>query len=217
MADDKDLEAIQSEYTRIRDDSRNFWAVVAALFSVAVAIVGGLAVLAQQTCPEPHVFSNCTDAPSVLWFLAPLAPTTVAVLVIQQVALSTIRSSYERALEERLARILRVELSPPSDIRVPRDLKLPSPSYSRFANRLFDVTRAEPAFRILILLLNAVGAALLIGAVWMSVLELTGEGVVREAAVIAYGLVAIALGYAAFASLNGPKMWNDAVKATADH
>ncbi len=210
MKDDERLDLVEAEYTRIRDDSRNFWAVVAALFSVAVAIVGGLALLAQQTCPNADASSTCTAASPALWFLAPLAPITVAVLVIQQIALSTIRSTYERALEEEVAARHEVALSPPADLGVVSEQTLPSPSYSRFANRLFDVRQAPLPFRFLIGLLNVIGVVLLVGAVAMSIGEIE-EGPLRVAAIALYAVLGVGLGWAVVESLNGRKMWNTAV------
>lgn len=210
MDEDK-LQALEAEYTRIRDDSRNAWAVVAALFSVAVAIVGALAVVAHETCPNAGS-SACTEAP-VFWFLAPLAPIAVAILLIQQAALSTIRSTFERALEAEVAALHRVRIAPPADIGAPRELTLPSPSYSRFANRLFDLRRSPGAFRFPNGLLNVIGIVLLGGAVAMSIGELEA-GPLRSSAIVVYAGIGLGLTVAALEAINGRKLWEAAVAAT---
>lgn len=215
FAEREELPTLEAEYSKVRDDSRNFWVLVSALFSVPIAIVGGLAALSSDACPIPRAKDSCAPGSPWLWFLAPLAPITLTILVIQQIVLATARSTYERALERRIVDLRRVRVNPPPPLTQTEHGAVLVPSYSRISNAFFDVGRAPGPFRLLVLLLNIVGAALLLGSIVMSISELPSQ-TWRVISGGTYAVVLVAIAWAMKESLDGPAVWKSVIRQDAD-
>ena len=93
-------ELLLHEHSHVRDSSRNFWALLAALTSIGVVVLGGVVTLAQQpTCRTKEV-RDCV--PPSVWAIVPLVPLALTSLLVQQVAMHQIRSGYNRDLERAI-------------------------------------------------------------------------------------------------------------------
>ncbi len=166
-----ELNSLQEEYTRVRDDSRTFWAVISALLSVAVLLVGGLVAIAVESC-HGSVTSNCLAVSDWIWLGLPVGPITVVALVVQQTALSSTRSTYEKAIEERIRSLRPVVIEVPPDESSREPITLTIPAYSVIMNRFTDWRRVPSAFKTLNWLFNLFWPIIFLASVVVAISEM---------------------------------------------
>jgi hypothetical protein len=101
VSHDSRLNLLISDYEMAREDDRTLASVTAALFSVAVALIGVLAAGVYQTCAF-HEESGCYKVGELVLAAAPLLPLGCCAYLVSMGVVSVVRSYYLRAVEDEL-------------------------------------------------------------------------------------------------------------------
>jgi len=150
----KRLQVLLLDYEMAREDERVLTNVQAAMLSVGVALLAGLAALISSSCQfqtRGPGAEDCTQVPAVLLAATPLAPLSLFSYVVILGAVATVRSYYTRALEAEIQRAVPIELS-----ALPG---LPAASFVELTTEMASFRRGRPGYRaiaVLVLLCNGI-------------------------------------------------------------
>jgi hypothetical protein len=141
-ASDKErLTILLADYAASRDDDRSLIAAQAAVFSVAVTILGLLAAAVSQTCDFVPSGRACVRIPDYVLGTAPLLPLALFAYLLMLGTVSTIRSYYMRGLEEEIRKYSPEPLG---------SLKAVWPaSYMGIVTELISMRRGKTSYRLL--------------------------------------------------------------------
>jgi hypothetical protein len=141
------LETLVTDYTVLREDRQSMDQVVAALISVAVALIGGLGAFLARTCKGTSLSCSPQIWPPIYGIL-PLVPLAVLAQFGSLANVHTIRSYYTRAVEEQLQM-----LASSPEIRYRDSAPIRLPNFSQLVDRMVSQRRGRGFLRYQFLVL----------------------------------------------------------------